>query len=198
SAGRAAPDAGLQQRAAHLLADLHEIRRWALSIGRLGRAFPNAFIVEQQGSLRKGLARLVAGDIRLNMAVGDKSILPAVVVVVEEEEAKTKRLQTGLAHARLVSAVGEGEGLVPLHEKGVRLAGEVADEDGALAVIAVVGHIYAHAGAGRAVAAVGDSGLLADILERAVAPVPKEMVGRQVVGNDNIGAAIAVQVPDRH
>src|SRR5581483_1123756 len=51
---------------------------------------------------------------------------------------------------------------------------------------------------GRAVAAVGDSGLLADILERAVAPVPKEMVGRQVVGNDNTGAAIAVQVPDRH
>src|SRR5205807_9381788 len=81
-------------------------------------------------------------------------------------------------------------------QKRVRLVGEVADHDSAVAGT-ILPPVDAHTGAGAAIR-VGDSFRDTDFHEApaslAVALVVKEEIARSVVGHDDIGPAILIQV----
>src|SRR5258708_30584925 len=81
-----------------------------------------------------------------DVAIGDENIGPAVVVVIEEETAKTERDQGGAAHFGLRRFVDEQAVALVVIERD-HLVGEVADDDAEAAAAVVVGGVDAHAGA---------------------------------------------------
>ena len=85
-----------------------------------------------------------------------------------------------------------------LDEERRHLVGEVADGHRRRAVVADLGDVDAHPGSGVAVAVVGDPQGGADFLEAAVAAVAEGEVAHRVVGDDQVEAAILVEVGEGH
>ena len=144
---------------------------------------------------RLGIAHalLHALDFVFDVAVGDKNVGPAVVVVVEEETAKTQRDQGGAADFRPRRFIHEQPvALVVIERK--HLVGEVGDDDAGMAGAVVVGGVHAHAGAGHAIFAEGDSRRDALLLKGSVVLVQVQLVGLRVVGQQNVGPAVIVVV----
>src|ERR1700693_5875335 len=84
-------------------------------------------------------------DLIFNMAIGNKNILPAIVVVIEEETAEAQRDQRGPANLRLRGFVYEQAVAFVVIERD-HLIGEVADDQTGVAAAVVVGGVGAHAG----------------------------------------------------
>ena len=79
----------------------------------------------------------------------------------------------------------------------VQLLGEVGDEDVGQAVAVDVAAIDAHAGLRLAVAVEADAGAVRDVGEGAVAVVPVEEIPHHVVGDVDVGVAVAIEVAER-
>ena len=79
----------------------------------------------------------------------------------------------------------------------VQLFGEVGDEDVREAVAVDVGAVDAHAGLRLAVDVEADAGAVGDVGERAVAVVAVEEVADHVVGDVDVGVAVAIEVAER-
>src|SRR5438105_4440936 len=82
------------------------------------------------------------------------------------------------AHPRLEAAVRKEEVVLPGKE-GVRLAREVADQDGALPIVTGIRHVDPHARPRHPVAPVGDPGIYPHLGEGTVAVVAEEVVRGQ-------------------
>ena len=111
--------------------------------------------------------RLDPLDLRIDVAIDDEEVEPAVVVEIDEADAPSEPagVQPDAGGERPI--VAEALAAVGVQRRGV--AGEVGLEeiDGAIAV--VVADRDAHPGLRLAVLAVGAAGLDGDVLERAVA-----------------------------
>ena len=71
---------------------------------------------------------------------------------------------------------------------------EIGDGDAGQAGVVEIGGVDAHAGAGFAFFAEGDAGFDGHILESAVALIAIELVGLGVVGDEQVGPAVAIVV----
>ncbi len=127
------------------------------------------------------------------MAIGDENIGPAIVVVIEKEAAESKRDQSGAAYFGLRSLVHE-QAVAFVVIKRNHLIGEVADDDAGVAAAIVIGGVHAHAGASHAIFAESYTRRNAALFERSVFLVQVKLVGLGVVGNQNIGPAVAVVI----
>src|SRR5205814_6835823 len=94
-------------------------------------------------------------DLVFNVAIGDKNIRPAVVVVIEEEASEAERDQRGTADFGLRSFVDEESVAFVVIERH-HLIGEVADDHAGLAGAVVIGSVDTHAGAGDSIFAKRD------------------------------------------
>src|SRR5258708_4006032 len=117
--------------------------------------------MEEQRALGISNAEGVLVYLRIDVAVGDENILPAVVVEVEELQAEAEKRNADGAEVGGAGKVGE-RAVVVVVKKIVGVVGEIGLCDVGPAVIVVVGGIDAHAGLFAAIAAVGDPGLYAD------------------------------------
>src|SRR5260370_31015224 len=129
----------------------------------------------------------------IDVAVGDKNIGPAVEVVVKEEATEAKRQQRGATDGGLRGLVNKQSFAFIVVERK-HLIGKIGDHHAGIAGMIVIGSVHAHAGAGHAVFAEGDSGDHALFGKGAVAVVAVELVGLRVVGEEQIGPAVVVVV----
>ena len=157
---------------------------------------PLARVVEELRRLGVAHPRLDPLDLRVEVAVGQEEVEPAVQVVVEVEGAE------GQGEQGLAAEVGDrGDvdeelvALVPVERH--HLVGEVADDDRRAAAAVVVGGVDPHAAAGDAGLGERHAGGDADLLEGAVALVAVEEVRLRVVGHRQVLPAVAVQVEHR-
>ena len=102
----------------------------------------------------------------------------------------------GRADARRIAHVGE-ESLAVVVVQNVVVVGEVRDVQVVAPVVVVVAHGHAHVRLLVARLVEGGAGGVADVLERAVAAIAVEVVGRGVVGDEEIELAVVVVVEER-
>ena len=149
-------------------------------------------IVEKQ--LRWLRVSDVAADVAhglVDVAIGHGEIQPAVEVDVEKGAAESQAVSGGdptpdwgaMSSKTLAAEPVEADHFVV----------EVGDGDAGRAGVVEIGDVDAHAGARLAFGAEGDSSLDGDFFECAVALVAVELVGLGVVGDEQIGPAIAVR-----
>src|SRR5258706_8328457 len=86
------------------------------------------------------------------------------------------------------------EAALGVAEKRVFLDSESVDENIRPAVIVVVGKVDAHAGESFAIIVVGDAQAYRFFRERAIPLVTKQLLGKRIVGDDNIRPSIAIVI----
>ena len=168
-----------------------EIARTVRRHGDEARAAAAAGVPEQARRLRVVLARLHLVDLVFDVAVGRQQIQAAVQVVVEKQHAEGQRAAAGRSDAGDDRLVGKLQRRLLRDIQRRHLVGEVADGDAERTVVAEVGRVDAHRAAAVAVGIERDAGAGADLLERAVLPVVEDEVLHRVVGDDEIGPAVA-------
>ncbi len=132
-----------------------------------------------------------------HVAPGQEEVLPPVVVVVEEADAPAGGEQADAPDAGGVGVVREGP--VPgVAVERPALVGEVRDDDVGPAVVVVVGEVDPHAREGPPVLVEGGEGQQRHLLERGVAPVPVEELPDGVVGHEDVGEPVPVEVGQGH
>ena len=129
------------------------------------------------------------------MPVGDVDVEVAVIVDVEHLRPETERDETR-AQSGLLRRVLE-QSLAEVAVEGIQLLREVGDEDVGKAVAVDVTAIDAHAGLRLAVAVEADARRVRHVGEGAVAVVLVEEVPHHVVGDVDVGIAVAVEVAER-
>ena len=130
------------------------------------------------------------------MSVGDKEVLPAVIVVIEEVGAPPQEAQAGQAQSGGAAHVPESvASQVPV--KGVVVRGEVGDVDVESSVPVVVAEGDPHAGLSLPVLVEGHGRHQSPFIEGSVSPIAEEKVGHGIVGHVEVAVAVAVVVaPD--
>ncbi len=175
-------------------ADARRVERLAKRIGHFLK-IPFAKVAEhvrRHGVFDVGLHAL---DVAVDVAVGDEDVRPAVEIVVEEKTAEAEREQGSATDIGARGFVDEEAFAFVVIERN-HLIGKIGDEDAGGAGMIVIGGVNAHAGAGYAVFAEGDSGDDGFFGEGAVAVVAIELVGLGVVGEEEIGPAVVVVIND--
>src|SRR5690348_644309 len=104
------------------------------------------------------------------MSLGDQEIILAIIIIIEKANAPAGVKSCDAPQIRIVGNVGKSAVAV-ISVQGVRLIGEIGDQQIGQAVVVVVGEIHSHARIGAAVSVGGDAGSQADLLERSVALV---------------------------
>ena len=154
-------------------------------------------IVEQERGLAIVDSRLALLDLILNVAVHLEQVLVTVVVVVEEQKAEAEDVGGCRSYLRGLANLLEQAGReLPVERR--LLALEVGDRQPCLAVVEQIAGIDPHARMWIAVLIKGDAALSADLGEGAVPFVVELEAGDGVVGDKEIGPAVAVVVPDGH
>src|SRR5260221_617224 len=148
--------------------------------------------VRRHGVFHVGLDAL---DVAINVSAGDEDVGPPVEIVVEEKAAETEGEQGRAADVGRRGFVDEEAFAFIVVERN-HLIGKIGDEDAGRAGVIVIGGVNAHAGAGYAVFAEGDSGDDGFFGEGAVAIVAIELVGLGVVGEEKIGPAVVVVIDE--
>ncbi len=134
-------------------------------------------------------------DVVDDVSVRDVNVEVAVVVDVEHLGPEAER-DEARAEPRLLRRVLE-QPAAEVGVQGIQLLGEVGDEDVGKAVALDVPAIDAHAGLGLAVAVEADARRIRHVGEGAVAVVLVEEVPHHVVGDVDVGIAVAVEVAER-
>ncbi len=135
-----------------------------------------------------------AVDLRVDVAVGDEDVEPAIVVEVDEADAPAE-IAGVEAEAGEVGVVFKGA-VAEVEVEGVGVAGEVGLDDVEQAVAVEVADGDAHAGLRLAVGRVGDAGFDGQVFEGAVLLVLIEGGGGGVVGDVDVGPAVVVEIGD--
>jgi hypothetical protein len=121
----------------------------------------------------------------------------SIQVDIEESAAESQAGPGRLAHARPLRDVP-----VDAFTRGAKerrhFVVEVGDGDAFHAGVVEIGGVHAHAGARLAVLAECHAGAYRDILEGSVAQVAVQLVGLRIVGDHQVGPAVAVVVEQRH
>ena len=130
-------------------------------------------------------------DLRVDVAVREQDVRPAVVVEVEEVDAEAEVLPVHAeagAQARLL----EGAAVVAVERR--HLLGEVRPDDVQPAVAVVVADADAHARERGAFCVEGAAGGNPDLAEGPVLVVAVEQARRGVAGHVDVGPAVVVEV----
>ncbi len=152
-------------------------------------------VSKEQRTLGPGGAPACAVDAGVDVAVCDDDVLPAVVVEVEEGVAPAEKGDGRFGDSHLVADVGEVCVAVVAVERVVVVGeGGVVEVDET--VVPVVAEGDAHGGSLAAVFVEGVTGGVACVLEGAVAFVEIEIVRRRVVGDEEIGLAVVVDIDE--
>ena len=180
--------------------DRHEEARARLgrSVGELARA--EAAIEERR--LAIGHRGLNALDRRLDVTVDADEVQNAVEVEVREGDAERERKKRRPPDSALDGFVHEEVALGAGREHGPHLVREVADHEGRAAVVLRVPERDPHRAARAAVLSHGNAGFDGHVAKNGDAVhglfVPVQVVGRRVVRDDQVHAAVAVDVADGH
>ena len=152
-----------------------------------------ADVVEELGALGPGGAPVLLVDGGVDVAVDDEEVEPAIVVVVEEGGTPAEERDGGFGDAGLVADVGE-VGVAVVAVEGFVVVGEGGVEEIDEAGVGVVAGGDAHAGGLAAALVEGVAGGEGGVFEGAVALVEVEVVGGGVVGDEEVGFAVVVDV----
>ena len=129
----------------------------------------------------------------IDVAVGCGQVEPAVVVGVEDDDAESEQEPAGPGQSDGDRPVGE-EPAAQVLEEARRLAVEVGDEQVGPAVAVEVAHGRPHAGLVGARGVAGDARRGRDLLEPQAAQVAQEVIGRRVVGDEQVDPPVVVEV----
>ncbi len=163
-------------------------RQGASAVGDVDQAAVGA--ADQQ--LRGHQVRVVGTEV-VDVAVGRGQVEPPVVVGVEEGDAESQQASAGGGQSDGGRVVGEQAPAEVLVERR-RLAEEVGhgQVDAAVAVEVPGGDPHAGLVAARGVARHPRE--MPDLLEPHAAPVEEQIIGRQVVGDEQVDAPVLVEV----
>ena len=155
-----------------------------------------------RSSKKAGLAARSFGcldppDRRFHMAVRRQHVQAAVEVGVEEEHAEGQRAPAWRADAGHDGVVAEQPLAGSCHVEGRHLVGEVADHHRELVVVVEPGRIHAHRARRGAARVEREARFHPGFAEPAFALVQEQEVANRVVGDHEIGAAVAVNVHRR-
>ena len=128
------------------------------------------------------------GDFVHDVAIGDKEVEVAVVVVVEKIGAKAQRFVAILGQAGALGDVVELS-LPIVTVQGISLLGKVGHKNILQPVVVPIPELHPHASFGQAVLVVAPSGVEAD-LGKAVPLVLVEKVHSAIVGHVHVGVAV--------
>src|SRR5262249_10354050 len=122
-----------------------------------------------------------------------EKILPAVVVVVEKASAPAGIRKRRASHAGGAGDVREDAASAVLKQH-VALIGKIGHEDIGAPVIVVVGEIDAHSGKRPSIVVEADICFQGDVSKGSVAIIPIEEALHGIVGDVDIGPAVAVEI----
>src|SRR5581483_4083489 len=176
---QAPPDDGMQEIRPALFARFHQLAA--------------AYVMEKLRWLRIGRGAIYRGDIVYGVPVGDDDVRQAVVVIIEELGAEPDIVDGRLADARREADIGEHARRRFRVEAG-RLVLIGSNDEGQLAILVIVGPVYAHAGVRGGVGIVGRAAGLSDVLKEAAPLVVIEVAGKLVVGDGEVYPAVAIIV----
>ena len=132
------------------------------------------------------------------MAVDAHQVEAPIEVPVEEHHAKLQRQTAGGTHAPGDGLIGEETRCGAADVEGRHFIGEVTDGDAQLAVVGESCGVDAHGPTRVAVAVEGDARQGSDLLEVAVALVLEDEVLDRVVGHDEVGEPVGVEIHGHH
>ena len=133
----------------------------------------------------------------IGVAIGRKEVLIAVVVKVEKPCAPSHLGNALRRNARYEGYV-EKKSTALIFVQGIVLAFKVGDKNIEVPIVVVIADRRAHAPLFGAVAAIGHARAEALIDKGSVALILVQIVGSRVVGDENIGPAIAVEIAEDH
>ena len=155
-------------------------------------------VPEQLGRLTVLLAGLNLGDFLLQVSVDAEQVETPVEIPVEEHHPELQRQTAGGTDSPRDGLIGEETRCGAADVEGRHFIGEVADGDAQLAVVGEAGGVDAHGATRVAVAVEGDARQGSDLLEAAVALVLEDEVLDRVVGHDEVGEPIGVEIHGHH
>ena len=132
------------------------------------------------------------------MAVDAEQVQAPVEVPVEEHHPELQRQTAGGTDSPGDGLIGEETRRCTADVEGRHFIGEVADGDAQLAVVGEAGGVDAHGAARVAVAVEGDARQGSDLLEVAVALVLENKVLDRIVGHDEVGEPVGVEIYGHH
>src|SRR6185312_9349595 len=134
-------------------------------------------------------------DLVFDVAIRDQNVRPAIVVVIKKETTEAECDQSCAADFRARGLINEKSvALVVIQRK--HLVGEITDDQAGAARVVVVARINSHAGARNSVFAERYASRNCFLLKRSIMLVEVELVGLGIVGQENIGPAVAVIIKD--
>src|SRR6266566_865695 len=151
-----------------------------------------AIVVIQNPGLLEIAAEMLAIDFRVDVAVRQEQIGPAVVVEIEKRDAPAKVLRVE-PESRGEGFVVEGAVAIVVVERG-GIVGEIGFEQTEFAVTVVVGNGRAHAGLLAPVVVESGAGDDGNVGERAVVIVVVKNAGGAVAGDINVRPAVVVVI----
>src|SRR5216683_2966269 len=151
-----------------------------------------AIVVIQNPGLLEIAAEMLAIHFRVDVAVGEEQIGPAVVVEIEKRDAPAEVLRVE-PESRGKGFVVEGAVAIVAVERG-GIVGEIGFEQIEFAVAVVVGNGRAHAGLLAPVVVESGAGDDGNVGERAVVIVVVKNAGGAVAGDINVRPAVVVVI----
>ena len=131
----------------------------------------------------------------VGVAIGREEVLVAVVVKVEEPCAPPYLGNAPRCNAGYEGYVEE-KSTALIFVEGIILAFKIGDKNIEVAIVVVIANRRAHTPLFGAVAAIGHARTEALVHKGAVALVLVQIVGSRVIGDENIGPAIAVEIAE--
>ncbi len=150
-------------------------------------------VAKQKRPLLPGGSPGVLIRLRIDVAIGDQDVLPAIVVVIEKGVAESEERNGSLAETDVVAEIGEVGVAVVVVERVVGIAeGGVVNIE--LACVLIVADGEPHGSRLQAGLIERKSRRITVIFKRAVALVDVEIVGCGVVGHKQVQLAIVIDV----
>src|SRR5262249_18616803 len=137
---------------------------------------PALEIAKEQRTLRPRHSPVKAGNLWINMTHRNKEVKPAIVVEVEKTRTPSKKRGRPAEPKRCCQIGKRGTPKVPTQR--VEIVREIGDVGVDTTIVIVVAKRQSHAGLLTSVFVYGESGREADLLERPLARVSIEIVGR--------------------
>ena len=142
------------------------------------------------------IAAEVAIQLR-KMREGEEQVFPAVVVEVVHAEAPAGKLARAHQQAGALRIVFEAGGAAEIAEQHERVIEDAGHHEVRLSIVIEIPKVGAHPGDGEAVLAQCHAGFESDLLKGSVALIAKEKIADRIVGHEDIGQPIAIDIARR-
>src|SRR5260370_1508870 len=152
-------------------------------------------IAKEVRALGAGGGRRGAGGDGRDVAVGDEDVEQAIVVKIQKTGAPGKERNRRIAEAGAKRHVGKICAAIIAIERFV-VVGKRGDEKVEFAIAIVIAHADAHGSLRTAFFIDGKAAEVADVFEGAVVAIAIEVVGRGIVGDEEIEPAVIVETTE--